>query len=307
MNNFITSNSIFGIKFTSDVKHEIGVQLPNSRIFMESLIIIYNENEVEVCRQLVVTNNAAVNLMNLVSGLYYICIYTKSIVTDNLYHAYIKYGDIPFSISNGCVNFIPSAILANNIIFFEKFPNYDRRILQNTAHIQAGNINIRNLARQIVENSDTQLDKIRAVHEWVAKNISYDYDSLIDDVHVMKDNTALGAYAGRKCVCRGYTNLVVALLRSLHIPAVCVYCQSLNVSKEGRWDNNNNSYGQVNHVFPAAYTGNRWVLMDTTWDSRNIFENGHFLHNESCVYPYKYFDVSLDFISQTHRLISIGF
>lgn len=282
--------------------------LPYVPFFVNSIVVIYTDERLDVYHQNIHPGSSTkVDLSSFPHGKYYLCIYVKSSKTDDLYCSYIKYGDIPICITSSYVHFLNSFILPANIDFYERLPNYDTRVLEGTHHIQSRNVNIKNLARQITVDQYTQIDRIRAVHEWVAKNISYDKDSLIDDVHVMKDNTALGAYAGRKCVCRGYTNLVVAMLRSLRIPAVCVYCQTLEIYNDGKWEDHDNFKGHLNHVFPAAYAGNRWVLMDTTWDSRNIYENGSFSHSDSIVYPYKYFDVSLEFLSQTHRFVAIGF
>lgn len=308
MKKLITSNSNSGISFVASSGYIMMSRLPSASIFNDAFVLLYDErnNEIERIR---VNPGMPVKicLSSLADGVYYLCLYLKSPEKQDIYYPYLKFGDVPILIQNQSIDLRDSLVFDNNNVFVNSlnaFSKYDRRILAPTYHVQSNNLNIKKLAAQIASGLTDKMSIIKAVHAWVALNISYDYDSLIDDAHIDKDNTALGAYIGRKCVCRGYTHLSLALLRSLHIPAIKIYCYSLDITTDCGWHNHNNLQSQPNHVFPAAWNGTRWVIMDTTWDSRNLYEDGHFSRGNSFAYPYKYFDVSLDFISQTHRFVA---
>lgn len=306
-----TSPSNSGISLSVSDRDVIMSPLPSASIFRDAFVLLSDENNNEISR-IIVKNGSSVEIRtsSLPDGLYYLCLYLKSPENHNLYYPYFKYGDVPILIRNRTIELLDSFVLEHNNRFINSlnaFSKYDRRTLASTYHVQMNNINIKRLASQIVEGLSDKMKIIKAVHAWVALNISYDYDSLVDDAHVDKDNTALGAYVGRKCVCRGYTNLCVALLRSLHIPAIKVYCCALDIAKDGGWWVQSNVQSPANHVFPTAWNGTRWVIMDTTWDSKNVYEDGHFSRGSSLAYPYKYFDVSVEFISNTHRFVAYDF
>jgi transglutaminase/protease-like cytokinesis protein 3 len=58
--------------------------------------------------------------------------------------------------------------------------------------------------------------------------------------------------------------------------------------------------GEPNHVWNEAYVDGRWVIVDTTWDSANKYENGNFYDGHMSML---FFDVSVPFLSNTHRII----
>lgn len=303
MDRYLTTESHYGITIIVERDLIILSDLPMNTLFRVFMVLLFSANGSEVARisATPISRSVSLHFPSLPEGLYYLCLYLESPRKRGQYFSFLKFGDIPIAMLGGVLAIMESIVAPHNRVFLNNLPKYDRRTLEPTAHIQSQNINIRNLARQIAQGKTDRLDIIKSVHSWVALNISYDYDSLEDDIHIIKDNTALGAYVGRKCVCRGYTNLTIALLRSLHIPSVKVYCRAIDIISDGNWGERDNVQAAPNHVFPAAWIGNRWVIMDTTWDSKNIFEDGHFSRGNDIVFPYKYFDASIDFISQTHR------
>ena len=87
---------------------------------------------------------------------------------------------------------------------------------QTPAEKKAFEKKIKKQAEEIVDTGDSDLVKIRKVHDWVASNIWYDYDGLASGAAHTDEK---GALEDRRAVCWGYANLTAALLRSLGIPA----------------------------------------------------------------------------------------
>lgn len=306
MTKIVTSYGVFGIKMYISNMILYIQPLPPIIVFSDALFILYDKYNNEIDRCVYQKGNTTIISMSRVKdGVYYISLYIRNNPKANIYYPYINSGDVPILKNSTSLNFIRSIFLSDNQKFLEDIQRnikYEKTLLA-TTNIQSTNLNICNLAKQIADGKSQKMDIIRAIHTWVALNISYDYDSLVNNIHVNKDNTALGAYVGRRCVCRGYTNLTIALLRALNIPAIEIFCYTTqNILEE----KGNLTKYSIHHVFPAAWNGTRWILMDTTWDSKNAFEGGRFHDERNIKCPYKYFDVTIEFMSCTHKFLTYG-
>lgn len=113
--------------------------------------------------------------------------------------------------------------------------------------IQYSNDGIRLLANTITRGKTTQVDKSRAIYEWISKNVSYDIDEL--NRSGAKFYTAEDTLRLRKVMCTGYANLNAALHRAIGIEAVVVYGQA----------------GGGLHAWNEIRLGNEWYFQDTTW------------------------------------------
>jgi len=154
--------------------------------------------------------------------------------------------------------------------------------------IQSDDPEITALAEKITKGIYNDYQKAKAIHLWVAGNIWYDYDyyntpqeerSFGDDQFNRYSTLVLESKSG---VCEGYSRLTVALLRAAGISAI--YTQG----------NTNIGY----HAWNQAYANNRWINMDTTWDSKNRYENGKFSPKQDP--GSAWFDVPDKEFSKTH-------
>ncbi|MBE6569044.1 MAG: hypothetical protein E7658_02350 [Ruminococcaceae bacterium] len=113
---------------------------------------------------------------------------------------------------------------------------------------------LKSLAAEITEDCSGVEDKIFAVAKYLAQNVGYDYDYLESlDVSQLAVNP-WDVLMKQATVCEGYARTTAALLQCLDIPCVCAY--------------------SPNHVWNIAYTGERWMLFDTTWMTNGRYENG---------------------------------
>ncbi len=95
----------------------------------------------------------------------------------------------------------------SNLIPIEVLP-----YLQSTSTQQSNNTAIINQAQALTVDTQTEAQAVVAILDWVRANIAYDYSfSLPTD--------AVSVYNNRSGVCSGFSNLSVALLRSVGIPA----------------------------------------------------------------------------------------
>lgn len=192
-----------------------------------------------------------------------------------------------------------SPVYENNIEKYEK-PKSKSAALAETNDICCFNETISELATSITQNINTDYGKALAIHDWVSKNIYYDSDS-IDGISNNAHYIATDVLASRRAVCLGYANLYAALCRSVGIPCNVVVGYALGVgSGETEWNETNTASTEANHAWNEVYLDNRWVIVDTTWNSQNKVENniGYTDENISRLY----FDANIKFFSANHKI-----
>lgn len=65
-------------------------------------------------------------------------------------------------------------------------------------------------------------------------------------------------------------------MRAAGISSIGLSCYSLNITTDGGWKCPENNVDYPNHIIAAAYVNVRWVYMDITWNSDNLYENNCF-------------------------------
>ncbi|WP_459195687.1 transglutaminase domain-containing protein [Wukongibacter baidiensis] len=225
---------------------------------------------------------------------YRITIYFKD-KEDRTYWSY--YNEIPLRNIDGEFFFPESAAYKEN--YFWRLENSYKKPEEYL------NVNITNedekkeieeLARDIISGTTDDYEKLVKIHDWVADNIYYDWDAYLSGDYVRTD--AYGTLKNKKSVCQGYAELTNELLKSAGIPSRLIigYAIDFNSLEEDWYSIGQN---QTNHAWNEAFVDGRWITLDTTWDSRNIYENGEF---EKRKRRYSYFDPKLEVFSYTHRI-----
>ena len=192
-----------------------------------------------------------------------------------------------------------SPVYDNNIAKYESAKSI-KRSLRNTYDICRKEPEIIALADEITKDATSDYDKAEAIHNWVAQNIYYDSDSIINGTNnapyiasdVLKSKTA---------VCLGYSNLYAALCRSVGIPCNVVAGYAIGeATGVTAWDDSNINTSEANHAWNEVYVDNRWVIVDTTWDSKNNIKNG--IKTTDTNISHLYFDSNLKFFSANHKI-----
>lgn len=145
------------------------------------------------------------------------------------------------------------------------------------------------LAGELASGKSSDLEKILAVHDWVAQNIAYDVKSyLYGDIPDWKASDVLKARIG---VCEHYSRLAAALLRAVGILAKVVHGYAWRETETWQdvleWE--------PNHAWNEVFVGGRWLTMDVTWDAGSV-EGDRFVPSSSR----KYFDPDPVAFARTH-------
>ena len=173
--------------------------------------------------------------------------------------------------------------------------------LQPDYMIDSENSQIVSTAKSITKGITNDYDKVVAVHDWVAKNICYDYDGLYgrtDEVEYI----ASDVLKSKKSVCQGFADLSAALLRAVNIPTRVVDGYALGIGSTSEWTDDIFENQTINHAWNEAYVDGRWIIFDATWDSGNAYENGSYKFSDSEV-SYQYFDPTIEVFSSTHYIV----
>jgi|GEM_PF-2347666 len=162
------------------------------------------------------------------------------------------------------------------------------------------------LAQFIVKDIKNDYDKIKAVHDWVASNIWYDYDYL--NGKTQNSGVKEPIFYARRGLCDDYALLAVDLLRSVGIPAK--FAEGVTKNQEGFYDFVANDafvwtgFKIESHAWCEAYADGRWIIFDPTVDSLNEYKDGIYSPRRDCLNYY--FDISLKDISSTHKYVGYG-
>ena len=193
----------------------------------------------------------------------------------------------------------PSPVYDENVTMYER----DKSIsdaLESTLSIQSEYPNMKSIAEQVSAGLTTDYARAAAIHDWVASYIYYDYDALNSEETLPYSATEV--VNSRRAVCLGYATLYATLCRSIGIPCNVVSGYALGISDdEKHWTDENLASEEQNHAWNEVYADGRWVIVDTTWDSQNKYENGEFVQGETV--SHLYFDANLDFLSANHKII----
>lgn len=119
--------------------------------------------------------------------------------------------------------------------------------------------NIGAMGAYIQRRVDDPLERIRVVHDYVADRIAYDAVAYVEGRYPPQD--AETVMRTRKGVCAGYAMLFVALGKAAGLDAV--YVVGVTRTQDG-------TLAGQGHAWNAVRAGQRWYLVDTTWDSGSV-------------------------------------
>jgi hypothetical protein len=239
-----------------------------------------------------------VSLTNLPEGEYYVDLYGN----DERYHTYngIINSELILKSTGGDVYFVPSPVYGANLRIYKgnELETQDEALLLVTRADKEALERIRTLADEITKDCFGDYEKALAIHDWVANNVYYDIAFLNDEINET-NIWSKDVLDNRFAVCSGYSNLTKDLLSAAGIPSKVVYGYALGISDdEDDWSEVNLTRLKANHAWNEAYIDGRWIIMDTTWDSNNTYEDGKFVAGEVA---HLYFDTTIQFLSATHR------
>ena len=118
------------------------------------------------------------------------------------------------------------------------------------------------IATQITANASTKMQKVKAIYDWLCKNIAYDTDYEI--YHADE------CYRQRKGVCQAYSELMQCMCREVGVECIIVVGTAKQISGDMQ---------KSNHSWLYVEVEKGGILIDPTWGAGSV-NNGVFTRND---------------------------
>lgn len=115
------------------------------------------------------------------------------------------------------------------------------------------------ILNSILKTSMSEVERVRAIHDWLVKNVNYDYDTANDMNGITGEEdafSATGSLINKLAVCEGYSEGFLLLCWTAGIDAMLV---------EG-------TAGGGGHEWNVVNIDGSWYQVDVTWDDPGIGE-----------------------------------
>lgn len=154
---------------------------------------------------------------------------------------------------------------------------------------------VKELSDEICAGITSDYDKLRAISQWVSRNMYYDKDAsekgVTDDMltleHVLEYH---------RSVCFGWSNLFSALCQ-----AQGIWCANASgsVVTGSRCFMQTSTADERSHSWNMAVIDGRQIWVDTVWNSSNSYHKRRYVEGPQDM---QYFDISTAALSQDHRV-----
>lgn len=136
-------------------------------------------------------------------------------------------------------------------------------------------LEIYRIAEEITANCNNNKEKVKAVHDWLCKNVAYDYDNYLSDSIPRDSYYETGVIFNHRAVCNGY-----AVTFQDFMDVLGIECETISGTAR-------NSAGSVGgHAWNRVKLNGVWYYIDVTWDDP-VPDSG-----QGVVYQYKYYLVT---------------
>jgi hypothetical protein len=117
---------------------------------------------------------------------------------------------------------------------------------------------IESVALYIAASEKDPFQRVKAMHDWIAENIAYDFATLTHS------QTAEDVFTRRTAVCAGYARLLVEMGKITGDEVVYLVGVSRDLSGE---------VGGIGHAWNAVKIQEEWYLVDVTWNAGHLQNN----------------------------------
>jgi transglutaminase-like putative cysteine protease len=122
---------------------------------------------------------------------------------------------------------------------------------------------LKQLSQALVKDGADDFQKVRALHDWVAVNIAYDADAFYGKSPTI--TSPLEVIRRGSSVCQGYAEVFQLMSRYAGYECAVVSGYARGVGFDPMQDLSGPF--QSNHAWNAVRIGDRWYLVDCTWDA----------------------------------------
>ncbi|XP_053159206.1 kyphoscoliosis peptidase-like, partial [Hemicordylus capensis] len=122
---------------------------------------------------------------------------------------------------------------------------------------------VENLVSVLLQETQSDLEKVRAIWMWTCHNMEYDVEGYHNKATV--SCKPADVLQSRKSVCSGYASLFEKMCSVAGIE-----CKQLSGYAKGYSYKAGKGFKDTNHAWNAVYLDGRWHLLDSTWGSGSV-------------------------------------
>ena len=170
------------------------------------------------------------------------------------------------------------------------------------AYIKASTLkSMKSRVKKIVKGCKSDEQKVKAIHDWICKNIQYDYSGVYNSPNIGPGNDIYKVYKNKRAVCGGYAQLMNAFLGIEGIPCVYILGYAGTDLESGK------TYTD-GHAWNAVYVGGKWKYIDACLDCTNKYYGRRDSRNvKGMPATYTYYEVSPELFGQTHLAMQVWY
>ena len=146
---------------------------------------------------------------------------------------------------------------------------------------------VQNIIKKIITNGMSDLEKAKAIHDYMVMNIDYDYINYYKNTIPETSRTVEGTLTTKYAVCQGYAWTFKALCDAAGIE--CEIVTGTATNSQGKTDE---------HAWNQVKINNKWYNVDVTWDDPLKGSSISFDDHSNC--RYDYFLISDEIIYTNH-------
>lgn len=155
--------------------------------------------------------------------------------------------------------------------------------LSPSGFVNSDNTAIRKIAASLTNKNMNDMEKVKAIHNWVTANIAYDTDAYFTGN--LEIHTALDVINSKKGVCADYSFAFAALARAAGVQTKVIYGDA--------WNSAIQKYEE--HAWNESLINGQWISIDTTWDAGYINDDTFVAASTD-----KYLNMNPETFNQTH-------
>lgn len=171
--------------------------------------------------------------------------------------------------------------------WYQSTGRYEGRPVPTTSETTDARLEIYDIADRITNDSMSEREKVKAVHDWMCIHIAYDYDNYLNGTIPGSSYYIEGPIKYGKSVCNGYALTFQAFMETLGIE-----CEFIS----GKATNSSGHTG--GHAWNKVKVDGNWYWIDVTWDDPVPDRPG-------IVYRYDYFLISEEQMNRNHMPSSL--
>lgn len=225
-------------------------------------------------------------------GTYEVAIFTGNTVLT----PFLPY-TIELLIEDGVVSFLDSPTLKANKEKFDSSPSGKTAMdYYSFYYLSAdeGDEQLRNVAKSLIKDLETDYEKAFAVYDWLTENFYYDGSPSSESD--FSDETIKTLIVDKICDSKGFSRVFNSFMRIVGIPSRSVNGIGLV--------NNRDSVDRptVPHYWNEIYIDGRWIIVDVSMGCPNVYLDG--IKNRFPKSSNIYFDPTVEFFSYSHSTVS---